>query len=237
MKTMTCKSVQTMESISLRLLKLSKHRICNTLFQFHLEDIKFCLILVILALSVQVQHVNCTPNDQNFASHGGDFLENNNQEFRHQIQDTEKGKTRITYDYSREAQPKNYQTDFDYRNFQSSVELMYDDQYETMGPNNEELPTNLSPHNPGGLPMISDGAFSLVTMIYVTIIFLFVFFAFCWKNNYPKDGPKGDSRGKAKKTCTITESDEKPVGGRPEQIDMKQIITTYDYQSNEKLER
>lgn len=37
-------------------------------------------------------------------------------------------------------------------------------------------------HRPGGLPMISDSAFSLVILLYVSIAFVFVFFMFCWKN-------------------------------------------------------
>ena len=36
-------------------------------------------------------------------------------------------------------------------------------------------------HHPGGLPTISDSAFSLVTLIYVSVSFLFVFFMFCWR--------------------------------------------------------
>jgi len=39
------------------------------------------------------------------------------------------------------------------------------------------------PHVPGGLPMISDSAFSLTILIYVSVAFLLVFFLFCWKTN------------------------------------------------------
>lgn len=38
-------------------------------------------------------------------------------------------------------------------------------------------------HTPGGLPMISDSAFSLTILIYVSVAFLLVFFLFCWKTN------------------------------------------------------
>ena len=38
-------------------------------------------------------------------------------------------------------------------------------------------------HVPGGLPMISDSAFSLTILIYVSVAFLLVFFLFCWKTN------------------------------------------------------
>jgi hypothetical protein len=38
-------------------------------------------------------------------------------------------------------------------------------------------------HVPGGLPMISDSAFSLTILIYVSVAFLLVFFLFCWKSN------------------------------------------------------
>ena len=38
-------------------------------------------------------------------------------------------------------------------------------------------------HIPGGLPMMSDSAFSLCILIYVSVAFLLVFFLFCWKTN------------------------------------------------------
>ena len=56
-------------------------------------------------------------------------------------------------------------------------------------------------HQPGGLPMISDSAFSLVTLIYVSIAFVFVFFMFCWRTTTTtNNGPTKNGDGSGKKT-------------------------------------
>lgn len=52
----------------------------------------------------------------------------------------------------------------------------------------EEVVPPKGGHVPGGLPIISDSAFSLVILLYVSIAFLFVFFLFCWKTNTNTDG-------------------------------------------------
>ena len=46
---------------------------------------------------------------------------------------------------------------------------------------NEDPFKSTTGHVPGGLPMISDSAFSLTILIYVSVAFLLVFFLFCWK--------------------------------------------------------
>ena len=61
-------------------------------------------------------------------------------------------------------------------------------------------------HQPGGLPMISDSAFSLVTLIYVSIAFLFVFFMFCWRtttNGGPSKNGEGGAASKAVPSCPL----------------------------------
>uniref|UniRef100_A0A0K2T713 Uncharacterized protein n=1 Tax=Lepeophtheirus salmonis TaxID=72036 RepID=A0A0K2T713_LEPSM len=45
-------------------------------------------------------------------------------------------------------------------------------------------------HRSGGLPMISDSAFSLIILIYVSIPFLCMFFLFCWKTAETEDENK-----------------------------------------------
>uniref|UniRef100_A0A0K2U126 Uncharacterized protein n=1 Tax=Lepeophtheirus salmonis TaxID=72036 RepID=A0A0K2U126_LEPSM len=47
-------------------------------------------------------------------------------------------------------------------------------------------------HESGGLPMISDSAYSLVILIYVSLSFLCIFFLFCWKSSNGK-GSETDS--------------------------------------------
>ena len=54
-------------------------------------------------------------------------------------------------------------------------------------------------HVPGGLPMISDSAFSLTILIYVSVAFLLVFFLFCWKTN----GSGNAEDGNLKQQCPL----------------------------------
>lgn len=61
-----------------------------------------------------------------------------------------------------------------------------------------------SGHSPGGLPMISDSAFSLVTLIYVSVAFLVVFFMFCWKNEAVNIG----GRPKTQVNCPMVSIEE-----------------------------
>ena len=50
-------------------------------------------------------------------------------------------------------------------------------------------------HEAGGLPMISDSAFSLVILLYVSVAFVFVFFMFCWRSSEAgANGKKGIER-------------------------------------------
>jgi len=58
-----------------------------------------------------------------------------------------------------------------------------------------------SGHVPGGLPMISDSAFSLTILIYVSVAFLLVFFLFCWKTN--GNGTAGSSEETLKQQCPL----------------------------------
>ena len=58
-----------------------------------------------------------------------------------------------------------------------------------------------SGHVPGGLPMISDSAFSLTILIYVSVAFLLVFFLFCWKTN--GNGVNGSSEETLKQQCPL----------------------------------
>ena len=54
-------------------------------------------------------------------------------------------------------------------------------------------------HVPGGLPMISDSAFSLTILNYVSVAFLLVFFLFCWKTQ----GGSGNSAEDLKNQCVL----------------------------------
>jgi hypothetical protein len=57
-------------------------------------------------------------------------------------------------------------------------------------------------HVPGGLPIITDAAFSLVILVYVSIAFCVVFFMFCWNS---------DSNGKQRK-CALEEGVARRMG-------------------------
>jgi len=70
--------------------------------------------------------------------------------------------------------------------------------------NKEETDDPFKPksgHVPGGLPMISDSAFSLTILIYVSVAFLLVFFLFCWKTN--GNGTVGSSEETLKQQCPL----------------------------------
>jgi len=56
-------------------------------------------------------------------------------------------------------------------------------------------------HVPGGLPMISDSAFSLTILIYVSVAFLLVFFLFCWKTT--NDSGSGSASQDLKQQCPL----------------------------------
>ena len=79
-------------------------------------------------------------------------------------------------------------------------------------PHDETTPSDESDENghlPGGLPMISDSAFSLLILIYVSIAFCFVFFMFCWKTDAAIDTKKGLQRQCVLMTNNLNEADRK----------------------------
>ena len=56
-----------------------------------------------------------------------------------------------------------------------------------------ELPDGnmeLLPHSSGGLPNITDAAFSVIVVFYVSVTFCFVYFAFCFYNTSPRNGSR-----------------------------------------------
>ena len=63
-------------------------------------------------------------------------------------------------------------------------------------------------HRPGGLPMISDSAFSLTILIYVSVAFLLVFFLFCWKTNGNNGGNGGNGNEGLVKECPLLTNDQ-----------------------------
>ena len=81
---------------------------------------------------------------------------------------------------------------------------------ETSAP--DESGHNIDPsegHLPGGLPMISDSAFSLLILIYVSIAFCFVFFMFCWKTESAENTKKGLQRQCVLMTNNLNEAERK----------------------------
>ena len=49
-------------------------------------------------------------------------------------------------------------------------------------------PAELLPHSSGGVPNITDAAFSVIVVFYVSVTFCFVYFAFCFYNTAPRSG-------------------------------------------------
>ncbi len=72
------------------------------------------------------------------------------------------------------------------------------------GKNRENDPFNPdTAHVPGGLPMMSDSAFSLIILIYVSVAFLVVFFLFCWKSS----NGNGNNGSNGKLECPLMTAD------------------------------
>ena len=104
--------------------------------------------------------------------------------------------------------------------------------------NEMQVSTDMPPFRPGGLPLMSDAAFSLITMIYVSCAFLFIFFAFCWNNHYPKGDVKGEARNMNKQNCLLMPKDDTLGGFNEEEDNLKQIVDMLgEYQQNEKIDR
>ena len=131
----------------------------------------------------------------------------------------------------------------DYYDVRNSDEYNFQHDVDPSGPistepsNNSTSPRPTGCHEPGcPLPLMSDGAFSLVTMIYVSISFLFVFFAFCWNNHYPRGNSNGGKGVKGKTSCVLITSESKLDSNTGVNINKKQILNVFDY-PKEKGER
>jgi hypothetical protein len=74
-------------------------------------------------------------------------------------------------------------------------------------------------HKSGGLPMISDEAFSLIILIYVSVTFCFVFFMFCWKTSTDSNTKR------VKRECILMTSNGKLADPKHHgQSDSKQVV-------------
>lgn len=101
-----------------------------------------------------------------------------------------------------------------------------------------QVSTDMPPFRPGGLPLMSDAAFSLITMIYVSCAFLFIFFAFCWNNHYPKGDVKGGPKNTNKVNCLLMPKEDTIGGFNNEEDNLKQIVDMLgEYQQHEKIDR
>ena len=76
-------------------------------------------------------------------------------------------------------------------------------------------------HLSGGLPMISDSAFSLVILVYVSVAFCFVFFMFCWKTAVTDDNGKKQLQ---RQCVMMTSNDEERI--RKKNADYNEVIDT-----------
>lgn len=83
------------------------------------------------------------------------------------------------------------------------------------GPTNgyDKLGHSGNGYEKGGMPLISDSLFSLVILIYVSVVFLFVFFMFCWRNG----SGTMDSKGTNEKLACPLMSLEDIIGGKKQQ--------------------
>ena len=214
--------METIPSSSLRLSNIEASS--NSLFLPRIQRNKATLvhIICILALFLNSQYVSCSANEGSYS--------NGNPTYQDAVPGLDQGRSYERNDDSKHLLLKNYKDALDYHNSGQLYEMKFKNEEKTMGP----ISTDLPPFNPGGLPMISDGAFSLVTMIYVSIAFLFVFFAFCWKNIDSKTNSKEVQQNEGTTCPLMLKAEQAPDG---EQVHMKKVIDLYDYQKNERIHR
>ena len=89
------------------------------------------------------------------------------------------------------------------------------------------------PYKRGGMPLMSDSLFSLIILVYVSVVFLFVFFMFCWKSrNSDSNGEIGGKGMNGNLSCPLM-SLEDIIGGKrqadkPQSIMMKILSDELD---------
>ena len=203
---------------------------------------KVAHILGVIAILIHIQHVVSYPRTESPYENGTPNyqLVENSFSIEDQIPRYE-GDEEWDIMLGNNPSRKNY---YDIRN-SDEIEFRPNDQFgeDQLGPISTE-PSNITTppvptgcHEPGcPLPLMSDGAFSLVTMIYVSISFLFVFFAFCWNNHYPRGDSKGAKGLKGKPSCPLITADSKLDSNTTAETHKKPIVNMFDYQK-EKCER
>ena len=217
---------------------------CNILYRA--KGIRIAHMIGMIALFFHIQRVTCTPT-KNPYENGTPTKEDSDRSIM--IEDrsnVDQNTNYIRNEYSNQMLSENNPKNLDYYTLEDGYEIDVESDKERIGQNNlnESAVTPLPIPNPTGclepgcpLPLMSDGAFSLVTMIYVSMAFLFVFFAFCWNNHYPKGNPKSTQRNKGKPSCPLMEKEAKLNAFTTEEVNIKEMTNMYDYQKNEKLDR
>ena len=66
-----------------------------------------------------------------------------------------------------------------------SQQFEYDDDVNAKSLDDDGRPKPPPDYKSGPMPTISDSLFSLIILLYVSIIFIFMFFSFCWKEPQP----------------------------------------------------
>ena len=206
--------------------KLSSFNEASTIkYHFGLHAIKIAHVLGTIALFLQAQPVRCNGIENPYAT--GDQTSGDNYLNVGQGWTKSHPNNEVSADKAQ---------DLDYYNVGQGY---FDNRrHELMKSSNMKGATDaMPPFKPGGLPLMSDGAFSLVVMIYVSIAFLFVFFMFCWNNHYPRGDPKGSPSGQGKPTCPLMKMEVKVDGITSDEANVNQIVDMYEIINKEKKNR
>ena len=220
---------------------LSQNSVWNVSYLLTVRKHNLAHILGMIAFFLQTHHVACSPRTEKPYKNGApNYRIITEDSFSNEDQIKRFGSNEEWNDLILENDPSRT----DYFDIRNSNEINFRDGQEQLEPISTEPSNNMTPpiptgcHEPGcPLPLMSDAAFSLVVMIYVIISFLFVFFAFCWNNHYPRSDSKGAQRTKGKLSCPLITTETKLDSNTTADVNKKQIGNIYDYQNTEMIER
>ena len=231
--------VVTMKSIPSSSSWLSQNFLWNAYHSFLIRKDKVAHIVGIIAFIIYLQNVAGNAETENPYENGTPSYEILENSFSIEDQIARYGNDDEWEDMILTNNPSKK----DFYDIRDSNQMNFRRGEDQLGPISSEPSINLtSPvptgcHEPGcPLPLMSDGAFSLVTMIYVSISFLFVFFAFCWNNHYPRGDSKGGKSVKGKPSCPLITSESKLDSNTTADNHKKPIVNMFDYQQ-EKSEK
>lgn len=220
---------------------------CNISYVYREHGIKIAYVIGMIALFLETQRVTCTPTKNRYEN--GTLDKEYISLYDSLLSNVDQNTNYVRDEYSNQMFSDDNPNTLDHYSLGDGYEIDIENDKERIRPNNLDKSTTPNPIPTGclepgcPLPLMSDAAFSLITMIYVTIAFLFVFFAFCWNNHYPKGNPKNTQRSKRNPSCPLMGNEAKLNAFTTEEVNIKEIANMNDLidklndQKNQKLDR